>query len=187
MLSKVRVQAKWTAKHKWFFQLQITENTLTKLHILKDSGDQEVWSGPLLKCALPWAAVFRQEARWQQCLWYVCVWTLSHAQRFATPWTVAHQAPLSMRFSRQEPWSGLPFPPPMHESEKWKWSCLVVSNSLRPHGLQPTRLLHPWDFPGKSTGVGCHCLLHPCCIYYLKYLSPIFAMNLEFRLLLPSL
>jgi len=28
-----------------------------------------------------------------------------------------------------------------------------------PHGLQPTRLLHPWDFPGKSTGVGCHCLL----------------------------
>ena len=32
-------------------------------------------------------------------------------------------------------------------------------DSLRPHGLQPTRLLHPWDFPGKSTGVGCHCLL----------------------------
>ena len=29
----------------------------------------------------------------------------------------------------------------------------------RPHGLQPTRLLRPWDFPGKSTGVGCHCLL----------------------------
>ena len=29
----------------------------------------------------------------------------------------------------------------------------------RPHGVQPTRLLHPWDFPGKSTGVGCHCLL----------------------------
>ena len=31
--------------------------------------------------------------------------------------------------------------------------------TLRPHGLQPTRLLRPWDFPGKSTGVGCHCLL----------------------------
>ena len=53
----------------------------------------------------------------------------------------------------------LPFPSPMHESEKWKWSCSVVSDSLRPHGLQPTRLLHPWDFPGKSTGAGCHCLL----------------------------
>ena len=44
-------------------------------------------------------------------------------------------------------------------SEKWKWSHSVMSDSARPHGLQPTRLLRPWDFPGKSTGVGCHCLL----------------------------
>ena len=35
----------------------------------------------------------------------------------------------------------------------------VVSDPQRPHGLPPTRLFHPWDFPGKSTGVGCHCLL----------------------------
>ena len=62
-------------------------------------------------------------------------------------------------FSRQEHWSGLPFPSPMHESEKWKWSRSVVSNSSRPHGLQPTRLLRPWDFPGKSTGVGYYRLL----------------------------
>ena len=40
-----------------------------------------------------------------------------------------------------------------------KWSRSVVSDPQQPHGLQPTRLLHPWDFPGKSTGVGCHCLL----------------------------
>ena len=33
---------------------------------------------------------------------------------------------------------------------------------MRPHGLQPTRLLHPLDLPGKSTGVGCHCLLLSC-------------------------
>ena len=39
------------------------------------------------------------------------------------------------------------------------FSCSVVSDSQRPHGLQPTRLLHPWDFLGNSTGVGCHCLL----------------------------
>ena len=77
----------------------------------------------------------------------------------ATPLTAAHQAPLSLGFSRQEHWSGLPFPSPMHEREKWKWSRSVVSDSLRPHGLQPTRPLRPWDFPGKSTGVGCHCLL----------------------------
>ena len=47
----------------------------------------------------------------------------------------------------------------MHESEKWKWSRSVVSDPQRPHGLQPSMLLRPWDFPGKSTGVGCHCLL----------------------------
>ena len=37
---------------------------------------------------------------------------LSHVRLFATPWTVAHQAPLSLGFSRQEYWSGLPFPSP---------------------------------------------------------------------------
>ena len=42
-----------------------------------------------------------------------CVRSLfSHLQLFATPWTVAHQVPLSMGFSRQEHWSGLPFPSP---------------------------------------------------------------------------
>ena len=54
-------------------------------------------------------------------------------------------------------------------SNAWKWKVKGKSLSrvrlLRPHGLQPTRLLHPWDFPGKSPGVGCHwvgchCLLH---------------------------
>ena len=54
---------------------------------------------------------------------------------------------------------GLPFPSPMHESKKWKWSRSAMSNSSPPHRLQPTRLCRPWDFPGKSTGVGCHCLL----------------------------
>ena len=37
---------------------------------------------------------------------------LSHVRLFGTPWTVAHQAPPSMEFSRQEYWSGLPFPSP---------------------------------------------------------------------------
>ena len=48
----------------------------------------------------------------------------------------------------------------MHESEKWKWSLSVVSDSSWPREGQPTRLLCPWNFPGKSTGVDCHCLLH---------------------------
>ena len=53
----------------------------------------------------------------------------------------------------------LSFPSPMHESEKGKWSRSVVSDPQWPHGLQPTRLLRPWDVPGNSTEVGCHCLL----------------------------
>ena len=69
----------------------------------------------------------------------------SHVWLCATPWTAAHQAP--------GPWDS------PGESEKWKRSLSVVPDSSRPHGLQPTRLLRPWDFPGKSTGVGCHCLL----------------------------
>ena len=36
--------------------------------------------------------------------------------------------------------------------------CSVVSDSVRSHGLQPTRLLCPWGSPGKNTGVGCHFL-----------------------------
>ena len=40
------------------------------------------------------------------------VTSLSHVQLFTAPWTVAYQVPLSMGFSRQEYWSGLPFPSP---------------------------------------------------------------------------
>ena len=43
---------------------------------------------------------------------YIYVQSLIHVQLFATPWTVAPPAPLSMGFPRKEPWSGLPVPPP---------------------------------------------------------------------------
>ena len=79
----------------------------------------------------------------------------SRVQLCATPQMAAHQALPSLGFSRQEHWSGLPFPSPMHESEKWKWSCSVVSDSSRPMDC---------SLPGSSvhgifqarTGVGCH-------------------------------
>ena len=57
----------------------------------------------------------------------------SRVQLCATPQTAAHQAPLSLGFSRQEHSSGLPFPSPVHESEKWKevaQSCLTLSNPM---------------------------------------------------------
>ena len=117
---------------------------------------------------------------------FSCVWL------YATPETAAHQAPLSLGFSRQEHWSGLPFPSPMHENEKWEWSHSVMSDSYQPHGLQPTRLLCPWDFPGKSTGVGCHCLLH-LFYYFLSFfrqlhnsIFPNFLKNLFERITVPG-
>ena len=101
-------------------------------------------------------------ATWEVRIYSLLLLLLSRFSRVwlcATPQMAAHQAPPSLGFSRQEHWSGLPFPSPMHESEKWKWSRSVLSDSSRPHGLQSSRLLHPWDFPGRSAGVGCDCLL----------------------------
>ena len=45
-------------------------------------------------------------------------------------------------------------------------SVSVMFDSVRPHRRQPTRLLRPWDFPGKSTGVGGHCLLRTYLYYH---------------------
>ena len=102
---------------------------------------------------------------WIKKLWYKYTWNIAIAKSLQSCPTLCDPtdgSPLGSPIPgilRQEHWSGLPFPSPMHESEKWKWSRSVVSDPQRPHGLQPSRLLHPWDFPGKSTGVGCHCLL----------------------------
>ena len=60
---------------------------------------------------------------------YWCVLSrFSHIRLFATLWTIAHQAPLSMGFSRQEYWSGLPCPPP---------------GSLPNPGMEPRSFLSP--------------------------------------------
>ena len=60
----------------------------------------------------------------------------SHVWLCATPKTAAHQVPPSLGFSRQEHWSGLPFPSPMQESEKWK---------VKMKSLSPVRLVEtPW-------------------------------------------
>ena len=55
----------------------------------------------------------------------------SRVQLCATPETAAHQAPPSLGFSRQGHWSGLPFPPPMHEGESQvTQSCLTLSDPM---------------------------------------------------------
>ena len=88
--------------------------------------------------------------------WHITLTIVCIISNFMNLWKYVYILYPSLGFSRQEHWSGLPFPSPIHESEKWKWSRSVVSDSQRPHGLQPTRLLRPWDSPGKSTGAGCH-------------------------------
>ena len=59
---------------------------------------------------------------------FVVVQLLSHIQLFATPWTVAHQAPLSMGFYSQEYWSGLLFP---------------AAGDLPKLGIKPKSLMSP--------------------------------------------
>ena len=92
---------------------------------------------------------------------YTCVLLLlpSHFRRVrlcTTPWTSAHQGPLSLGFFRQEHWSELPFPSPMHESGKWKvksesevaQSCLTLRDPMdcsppgsSAHGISQARVL----------------------------------------------
>ena len=99
----------------------------------------------------------------------VKVLVTSHVLLFGTPWTVAHQAYLSMKFFRQEYWSRLSFPSPgdlpdpgiKPGSPAWQAdsllselqivvvSCQVVSNSARSHGLQHAR----YPCPSPSLGV----------------------------------
>ena len=105
---------------------------------------------------------------------------------FANPWTVAQQSSLSMGFSRQQYCSGLPFPSPgdLPDPEIEPGSPALQADSLptelqgnpipillftedtgkrnvtlvpSPH-LFKSRLLCPWNSPGKNTGVGCHSL-----------------------------
>ena len=60
--------------------------------------------------------------------YYCWLWVLSHVRLFASPWTVAHQLPLSMEFSMQEYWSGLPFP---------------IAGDLPDPGIKPVSLASP--------------------------------------------
>ena len=68
--------------------------------------------GILQARTLEWVAISFSNA-WK---WKVKVKSLSRVRLFATPWTAAYQAPLSMGFSRQEYWSGVPLPSP------WIWT-----------------------------------------------------------------
>ena len=90
---------------------------------------QEYWSG----VPLPSPCVIHTDAL-KECTILLLVLLLSHFSRVrlcVTPQTAAHQAPPSLGFSKQEHWSGLPFPYPMHESEsEVAQSCLTLSDPM---------------------------------------------------------
>ena len=86
---------------------------------------------------LLWASVVVQNNNVPKMLLLLLLSCVSCVRRCATSETAAHQASPSLGFSRQEHWSGLPFPPPMHGSEKWKWSRSVVSDSSNPMDCSP--------------------------------------------------
>ena len=70
---------------------------------------------------LPYISLILNTMQWVFPRWPLLLLLLScfsRVQLCATPRMAAHQAPLSLGFSKQEHWSGLPFPSPMHESEK---------------------------------------------------------------------
>ena len=101
----------------------------------------------------------------------------SRVRLCATPLMAAHQAPPSLGFSRQEHRSELPFPYPVHESEKWKWSrlsCLTLSDSMdcslpgsSIHGIFQARVL---EWVAIAFSIYTHRSLRKLCQYHLPSL-----------------
>ena len=101
-------------------------------------------SGILQARILEWVAISFSSA-WK---WILKVKSLSPVWRFTTPWTVAYQAPLSMGFSRQKYWSGLPCPSPIASyasAAKSLQLCPTLCNSIdgRPPGSSVPGILQP--------------------------------------------
>ena len=95
-----------------------------------------IFPGILQARTLEWVAISFSNAR----KWKVKVKSLSRVWLFATPWTAAHQAPLSMGFSRQEYWSGVPLPSPKVQTtcnNSCRWTLLNLENYFL------LRLTHP--------------------------------------------
>ena len=103
--------------------------TLVKMAIIKRNTNNKRWWGCEEKGTLVhywwlsklvqslWKTVWRFRKKLK--VEIPCVLSCSVTSNSATPWTVARQAPLSMRLSWQEYWSGLPFPPPGDLSDPW--------------------------------------------------------------------
>ena len=88
---------------------KLLQSCLTLCNLIDGSPPGSAVPGILQARTLEWVAISFSSA----CKWKVKVKSLSCVQLLATPWTAAYQAPLSMGFSRQEYWSGVPLPSPI--------------------------------------------------------------------------
>ena len=102
----------------------------------------------------------------------MCTHMLSHVQLFATPWTVACQAPLSVRFPRQGYWSGLPFPTPRspgtlntYKQKRFQRFSVIAFLTIEQEILEESITYIPLQLKCKSLLVTC-----PWIIYHMLYL-----------------
>ena len=104
-------------------------------------------------------------------MWYCAVQLLSPVRLFATPWTAAYQAPLSMGFSRQEYWSGVPLPSPTNSHRPTQFHY-TNTYKLFIHSLTD-EYMHEicFCFVLNITKKGCYKHFHTCpLLYVLQFL-----------------
>ena len=117
--------------------------------------------------------------------------SLSRVRLFASPWTVAYQAPLSVGFSRQEYWGGLPFPSPPKQADLFQLkpqkasipsrSFLLCAGLL----LSPDPALTPSTWPPENTALSCYGLW-PDWMGQLASFMALLASQLIIKMLLPQ-
>ena len=108
MFSFTELQCKSPALQHTAAAAKLLQSCLTLCDPIEGSPPGSPIPGILQARTLEWVAIAFSNAR----KWKVKVKLLSRVRLLVTPWTAAHQAPLSMGFSRQEYWSGVPLPSP---------------------------------------------------------------------------
>ena len=170
---------KWTQRQeqarKWAILLSLP-CVISKLWVLRNVPPLS--QKPFEVLNLPHQPLYWRQARYV----YVRAQCFSRIQLFVTPWTIARQTPLSMGFSRQEYWSGLPFPPtgdlphPGMEPTAPAPLALQVNSLLLSHQGIPLTCVHVCTFfpplvcmtysltlPKNSIGIYS---LHSCCLFF---------------------
>ena len=138
MLCKVKEETEKNSLEKFSHILYIAAKSLQLCLTLCDPRDSSPPGSPvpgiIQARTLEWVAISFSNA-WK---WKVKVKLLSRVQLFATPWTAAYQAPLSMGFSRQEYWSGVPLPSlftlcTLQRKKSLQWGVKTPHTTSEPH------------------------------------------------------